>query len=542
MIPIKNVKVATNSTVLPPDVVEMAAKQSQLVGSPLRTDKIQNMAKHLRFWYLRKGYIFSSVKGAQLRPETATAEIQVEEPKIAQTPVDIVTCREMIIDKDTGELLTFRQYREKHVTTRNLWHSDRINKNDLNTTYVETKGRTKASRIAKALNLKPGRPFQWHNNRWQKVATSGIFKQILQYSPIRTEDGTIRLQVVVTEPAPRHLEYGVGKSLYTGTWEGELDFEHQNIFGGGETIGFTIRRDASTVTKNAAAPSFRIHYDDDHFGLEGGYNLEIFRDYIGNDDPSSSSKTSEVTHDDSLRDRRGVTFRLRNPIGTTYVANSVASTSFERTSTKSGLHESIGSTKLTLGPFRRAIPIIDGARSSLSTTFTGGSRFATKDSNSKEWSMTNLELLPYSTISATTRQVLPIVSPADRRPIDLALQHTITTSTQNIPRHEARAMGISAEIRGAIPDGSATASITGTAEIRVPVDVSPRLGGGDGSVVFFGDWFCVQKDSKTPFYGKSSIGIGLRKNFAGLPLKYDVCYSSGGKIKAMFGLGPDFDV
>jgi hypothetical protein len=32
------------------------------------------------------------------------------------------------------------------------------------------------------------------------------------------------------------LEYGLGKSLYTGSCEGELDFEHQNLFGGGETV------------------------------------------------------------------------------------------------------------------------------------------------------------------------------------------------------------------------------------------------------------------------------------------------------------------
>ena len=61
---------------------------------------------------------------------------------------------------------------------------------------------------------------------------------------------------------------GVGKSTYTGVWEGEVDFEHQNLFGGGETLGMVVRRG----TKDEA-PSVRIKYNDDHFGLEGGYDL-----------------------------------------------------------------------------------------------------------------------------------------------------------------------------------------------------------------------------------------------------------------------------
>jgi hypothetical protein len=533
--PVRSVEV-TNSSVLPPEIVRLAVKRSGLVGNPLRTDRVQEMAKNLKSWYLRKGYILHTVTGATLKPETATAEIQVEEPTISKVPISIVSCKEMVVDKESGELLTFRQYREKHAKRKSFRH-DRIEKKDLNTTFVETRGRTKASRIAKALHLKPGRPFRWHSDRWQKIANSGIFLQILRSTPVRLPDGTVRLQIFVTEPAPRHLEYGLGKSLYTGTWEGELDFEHQNVFGGGETVGFMIRRG----TKDPA-PSLRVHFGDEHFGLEGGYKFEVFRDYIGDVDRVDGGDANGVPTDsdgyckDSLLDRRGATFRLRNPIDPKVITNSVASASLERTSTKTGLHESIGSATLTLGPFRKDLPM--DARSSITTSLTGGSRIAVKESGDN-FSASNVQLLPYSTVSATARQILPISSPSDRRPLTLALQHTIATSTHNIPRHEARAMGVSAEIRGAIPDGRASSSVKGTTEIRVPVDI-PRLGGG--SVVFFGDWFCVQNERKSRFYGKSSIGIGLRKHFSGLPLKYDVCYSNEGKIKAMFGLGSDFDV
>ena len=99
-------------------------------------------------------------------------------------------------------------------------------------------------------------------------------------------------------------------------------------------------------------------------------------------------------------------------------------------------------------------------------------------------------------------------------------------------------MGIAAQIRGASPDGYVSSSVKGTAELRLPLTV-PRV--GDGGVVVFGDWFFVQQDHGSPFYSKSSVGIGVRKNVQGIPLKYDLCYSNDGKIKQMFGLGPDFD-
>ena len=99
-------------------------------------------------------------------------------------------------------------------------------------------------------------------------------------------------------------------------------------------------------------------------------------------------------------------------------------------------------------------------------------------------------------------------------------------------------MGNAAQIRGASPDGPTSSAIKGTTEVRVPVGV-PLL--GSGTVVFFGDWFYCQKDLKSPFYSKSSIGVGIRKPIQGLPLKYEVCYSKEGGIKTMFGLSPDFD-
>jgi hypothetical protein len=536
--PIRAVVVA-NSSILPPDVVRLAVKRSGLIGNPLRTDRVQEIARNLKRWYVRKGYVLHSVTGANLNPDTGVAELTVQEPTISENPVNIVACKEMVVEEGTGEVMTFKQFRDKHLARKSFGH-DKLDKSNLNTTFVETDGRTKASRIAHALRLKPGEPFCWDGSRWQNVARSGIFSRVLRSSPERMPDGTIQLQIIVTEPPPRHLEYGLGKSMYTGSWEGEIDFEHQNLLGGGETVGLMVRRGSKD-----AEPSVRLRYSDEKFGLEGGYDVEVFSDFIGtNNEDQGDQKTASPNQDhddDILLDRRGATFRLRNPIDPNRIRNSVASASMERTSTRTGLQESIGSATLTIGPFQKLLPL--DARSHILSTVTTGTRFGEKEKSEGFSRNMNLHVLPYSSISATTRQVLPLTSATEnkgvRHPIVLALSHTVSTSSRNLPRHEAKAMGVAAEIRGARPDGRVSSSVTGTTELRVPISI-PKL--GDGSVVLFGDWFCVQKDAKSPFYSKSSIGVGFRKNFQGLPLKYDVCYSAGGKIKTMFGLGQDFDV
>lgn len=564
--PVQRVTVP-NSTVLPPDVVRMAVKRSGLIGSPLRTDRVQEFAKHLKRWYVRQGYVLHSVTGATLKPESATAEITVEEPRVSRLPVDIVFCKEMVVDNDTGDLLTFRQYREKKIKelqssresgstlNRRFQRLDQqIERKDLNTTIVATTGRTKASKVASALMLTPGQPFQWHDLRWKKISSSGIFSKIIRAGPERTSDGGVCLQVFVMEPPARHLEYGVGKSIWTNSWEGEVDFDWRNLFGGGESLGVMVRRG----TKDSS-PSVRLRYGDDKFGLEGGYDVELFTDFLG-DTPkdnkeeekflevSERDKGTEADDEDSLLHRRGATFRLRNPISPTLIANSVGSASVERTSTTTGQHESIGSATLTLGPFRRLLPM--DARSSISSTITGGTRLqgigeVVAGTDAKDKSVASIlnaaNFKPYTSASATTQQVLPISLSSkgdDGRPITLAFQHTISTSTPNLPRHEAKAMGNAAQIRGASPNGPASSALKGTTELRVPWAV-PLL--GSGSVVLFGDWFFVQKDVGSKFYSKSSIGVGIRKPIQGLPFKYDISYSSEGKVKTMFGLGPDFD-
>ena len=388
---------------------------------------------------------------------------------------------------------------------------------------------------------------------------------ILNSQKYRT--GTVQLNIVAQEAPTRHLEYGLGKSLYTGSWEGELDFEHANLLGGGEVMGVSVRRGTRD-----SEPSVRVRFTDDRFGLEGGYDVEAFSDYIGDtpeeqpgevmvkvadvktEEDSAPPLTSSAPASpdaDALLSRRGATFRLRNPFNPDVIRNSVVSASVERTSTKAGVQENIGSATLKLGPFRRALPL--DAMSSIDTTVTTGTRFVDlasidkdDDSNSSSSSSryTSFDLKPYASLTATTRQVIPLLETRTKgkRPLLLALQHSATVATRNLPRHEARAQGVANDIRGARSNGRVSSAIRGTTEVRIPVDI-PRLSSRhqDASLVLFGDWLFATKDSKSAIFRKSSVGIGIRKSLQGLPLHCNFCYSGDGKIKTLFGLGRDFE-
>lgn len=241
---------------------------------------------------------------------------------------------------------------------------------------------------------------------------------------------------------------------------------------------------------------------------------------------------SFLSKDGDLCFRKGGTVRIQNPISTTILRNSVLSTSIERTSSRSGKHENIGSTTVTLGPVQ--IPLPFEARSSIITSLTGGARLGEKNKDMFG------SLLPYSSGSATARHILPLGDPtrSQGRPPVLALQHTLSSSTKNLPGHEAKALGVSSQIRGCGPDGAACSALKGTAELRFPVLVRQM---DNAYLVVFGDWFRVKQSNRGPYDGKHSVGFGLRKIVSGLPLKYDICYTSDGKVKTMFGLGPDFD-
>jgi len=376
-------------------------------------------------------------------------------------------------------------------------------------------------------------------------------------------DGSIQLHIIAQEAPPRNLEYGVSRSLYTGSWEGELDFLHGNIFGGGENLGLSVRRGAKD-----SEPSIRLKFQDDNFGLDGGYRVELFNDYVAADtteatdsafidiDHSSKNKinskrgngnVTDLPYDDeSLVSRKGALIRFRDPKFMPFFQRSSVSTSIERTSARTGKHEEIGSVTLEIGPYRRSLP--HQARTNLVTSYTIGTRL--NDGEINTW---HRDILPYSSALATSRQIIPLKiyenDERENRQVLLAFQHSLMTSTSHLPRHEANAAGIAARVRGyqLSSNGPIGKFITGTAEIRVPVNLPFQKDFQDANVVVFGDWMYGERRLSTlnpanAIVRKASIGVGLRKTVQGLPLKYDICLTEDRKVGGFFSLGLDFDV
>lgn len=523
--PIRSV-VAPNSTLVPQDVLQIAAKRSGLLGNPLRPQAVQDLANSIKQWYTRKGYLLSSVTGATLQLDTQTAELTVEEPLAAAEPIKLWYYKEMVIDPEDNSTVTFRQYKSKHVRRKTLGY-DRISKADLNTTFVPSTegGRTSPRRIAQALQLQPNQPFRWIAPRWDAVRRSRIFRRVFMVSPARMPDGTVQVHVGVEESPWRHLEYGLSKSLYTGSWEGAVEFDHANLLGGGESLGVTVRRGT-----HDAEPSVRLRFSDDKFGLEGGYDVEVFTDYLGESmDNKGDDETADEYDADDLLDRKGASFEVRNPIDPNRIRHSSLRACIERTFTKGGRHESIGSACLRMGPFRRDLPL--DARSNVVGSVTTGARV----------SETSWKVLPYTSVTATTRHIFPLSSISDK-PWRLALQHTLSTATRSLPRHEANSMGIAANVRGYTPKAEAvSSSIVGTTELRIPIKI-PKINDADATLILFGDWCLAQRSSRNGTVRKSSVGVGLRKSLQGIPLKLDMSYRGDGKIRSAVGLGADFDV
>jgi len=579
-LPVQNV-LAPQSTILPEKVVRAAGQRSGLVGSVMRADRVQECAKHIKMWYSQRGYVLHSVTGATLHADNGTATLVVQEPLSASLPVGVKFAKEVPIDPETGEHTTLRKYRAKleKIKGREIKNEDWVQiQNSLNRTLVETNGRTNPRTLSKRLDMRAGKHFRWNGDLWQNIMDSGIFSRVFKAGPVLMSDGTVQVQILAQEPPPRNLEYGVQKSLYTGNWEGELDFKHENLLGGGENLGFVLRRGAKDPE-----PSYKILFTDDKFGMARGYETELFSEYIAidhsdgfqilgkkegakpkpstldeadtqvDDKPKSPIITDNATYDDDdVLSRKGLRLSLRNPISTKIMNQSSASTSLERTSTRTGRHESIASGTMSFGPFVRRLP--GDAKTSLTTSITTGTRIGGE--NDSSW-----RLFPYSSVKSTARQLFPLftetLASRNRDDVNLALLTTVTSSTRHLPRHEANAAGFSAGVRGypSSSNGPICASAVGSVEIRIPVTIpfQKERFNQDGKVVLFGDWMiALQKKEKDGGFGdtildwrnknmkKSSVGIGLRKSIQGIPLKYDLSLTKEGKIGAFLGLGHDW--
>lgn len=347
--------------------------------------------------------------------------------------------------------------------------------------------------------------------------------------------------------------------------EGELDFNHQNILGGGETLGFTVRRG----TKDPE-PSVKIQFTDNKFGMEGGYDAQLFSEYIEIDqggkenakqnegleavessvvNESPPIMDSSTYSDDEVRSRKGFRFNLRSPISSKILNRSSASTVLERTSTRTGRHETIASGTVGLGPIVRNLPL--GAKTSILTSVTTGTRIGGEEDSS--W-----RLFPFTSQVSTLRQLFPLFSETlfvNNDFVKLAIETNFMSSTRHLPRHEANAAGLSARVRGysSSLNGPLKASLYGSAEVRIPITIPVQKDkiNQDGKLVLFGDWmFGLKKtDMNTEaindirsFDSKSSIGVGFRKTVQGIPLKYDISLNKDGKVGTFLGLGHDWSI
>ena len=587
------------TSVVPPTVIQECGHASGIIGSILSTEKVQQCAKLIHHWYRQHGYVLHAVTGATLNVDNGTATLYVQEPIVNDIPLTLTFAKQVPLDPETGEHTTLTQYRSKLERRRGMtnplppeeWNDIVAS---LNTTLVEAKGRTKQSIISKRLGLHPGTSFQWNTPQWQRIASStNIFTNIWSAAPTRMDDGTVQVQVVAQEAPPRNLEYGVSKSLYTGKWEGELDFVHDNVGGAGETLSFNVRRGARD-----SEASVRVRFLDDKFGMEGGYEAEVFKEYIAtdgdhNDDddddleeeakrwilelPSTLSDKEEtlenetevkesfvvlepVNQQDRLLSRKGFKYSLRNPVPKSLVRRSTVSGSVERTSTAAGLKENIASVNLNLGPIRKDLPPSLDIKNDIKASITTGTRIGEKvDSQS-------VMILPYTSATVTARQVIPLrldlfpkaLVTNTSRDIVLALQHTLLSSTRNLPQHEANAAGFAARVRGYSSDanGPIGSSLVGSTEVRIPFKIPLNREDivQDGDIVIFGDYMTCNRrifyknderlvgNTKKKELFKLSVGVGLRKSLQGVPIKYDMSLTSDGKFGASFSLGRDWEI
>jgi len=529
---------------------------------------------------------------------------------VATRAIRFVGVKEMVKEED-GSLISLGRYRQREKKLKRVAVPASRSSGggggarELNTTFVETATRTRGSeKWYRGMGLIPGEAFRWSEERWRRcMVRSGIFRRILRAEPVTLEDGTVQLQVIAEESPARSLEYGVASSLYTGAWEGEMDFQHGNLLGAGENIGITVSRG----TKDPE-PSIRIHYQDDQFGAAGGYQITLFNDYIG-DDESSSSSSLDKSQTSSKRDgdepllRRGATLEFPH---LQYFKTSKAKMGLERVTTSKGHGEKILTGTFDVGPYVRHYNDDDdsGSRTSWKMTLDAGGRrsndaaagFAIDDEERLSFGgggggggVVSLPL--FANLVATARHVFPFASSDTTSSLpSLALEHKAGAGV-NLPRHLAKAVGVAARVRGykVGSNGPLRSFLGGTAEVRLPVREDwfglRRLSMmGEVSVCVFGDWLYADgvvgqrvggsgvrglkrgggdgmregklgsdgegEDERERGYilgsggmfRKGSVGVGLRASIQGIPVKYDLCVTQEGKIGSFFGIGKDFDV
>lgn len=524
---------APKSSLLPPEIITQMSLASNLIGGKLTPEILEETAKSINQWYWDRGYVMNSVTGAILIPNNigqenssggGHVELNVREVKFANnhigSPVGI-----RFVDPCPND----QSSEDDNILS--------LPTQDGQQSYKITSGRTRSSKIARMMNISAGANFQIVPHRWSRLVAnpggtfggtggnSAIFSTIHAVRPIPTSDNTATLEIIASENKPyASIEYGVTKSLYSDQWEGELDFKHGNAFGGGETFSLNLRKGKMQnveLTQNSnersaylgssmvenwneglkhGPVSWRMSLRDNCLvGSDTGYDVEVFRDYVGNtpsakiNDPIDDGSDSES---ESMRNRpstgspqrTGATIRFRLPYPSnirplhTLLTPRTASASIEhilpefpdRSSTsKASSAQSIASVSMNLGPhhFGNRISgnrisakslgkdLMQGVSSMVSSTITVGARW---DRDTEVYNTTGRTesdrsscATPYVAGSITSQQKIPLFSffTGGRRDVtaplvDLAMQQVVSASTRHLPRHEAVILGLASRVRG----------------------------------------------------------------------------------------------
>jgi len=146
---------APNTTTLPTDVLLSAAQRSGLLGGTLQPASVQECAKLLKQWYVKQGFVLNTMTGATLVPEKKAAVLSIQEPVVSNIPVGITFAKELVVDPETNQPMSYREYRQYHHR-RKTNKEYILSREQMNTTIAETSGWTRPNAIAKVLQLQPG--------------------------------------------------------------------------------------------------------------------------------------------------------------------------------------------------------------------------------------------------------------------------------------------------------------------------------------------------------------------------------------------------
>jgi hypothetical protein len=173
---------------------------------------------------------------------------------------------------------------------------------------------TRASTVAKALNLFPGDPFKWSQQNVDRLYSSGLFKQMaLRRTNVNASDNSVQIHLdVVEKDSYVSFEPGVKANIGDGTLSGDISIRHDNLFGLNQKLGLFAK-----FGSKSKHPECSLRFEDDRFGREGAVRCELFQ-ALGRQEGKKEVATSVTCVSgpqfplDAVRSvRRGITWKVR---------------------------------------------------------------------------------------------------------------------------------------------------------------------------------------------------------------------------------------